>query len=360
MKKRIFTLITAVLVMAMLTGCGGSSNNMYFKADEMKAAPSSAYNGWSSNDDYYYEDDVDYYTDDYYQPDANGTDGATDAANTTSAQASGRKLIKTVSMSVQTLEYDKACGMLESFVAQSGGYIENSSSSNYTYYGSKNNRYANYTVRIPSNSLDGFLKSLGGIGTIYNQSMKTEDVTLSYLDIEARAKSLEIQQERLLDLLSKAETIEEIIALEDRISDVTYQLEAKESTLKNYDNLVTYSTVTISIEEVSRITETEPETVGERIVSGLSDTFYTIGEGAKDFAVWFVVNLPFIILWLVIIAALIVLLRVIIKACKKGKVKRAEKKQAKKAAADAKKQAALQEAWAKKQAAEQAKGEGEK
>lgn len=351
MKKRLYTLITAALVTAMLTGCGGgiatksadSAANFY--SMDMSAPEAYASDGW-------YSEEADYY-DDYKEApysETNGTDGASNTANSTSAETTGRKLIKRVSMNVQTLEYDKGCSMLEAFVAQSGGYIESSSSSNYSYYSDRKSRYANYTVRIPSAGLDGFLKALGGIGTIYNQSMSTEDVTLSYLDIEARSKSLKIQQERLLDLLAKAETIEEIISLEDRISEVTYQLEAKESTLKNYDNLVTYSTVTISIEEVSHITEVEPQTVGERIKSGLSDTFYTISEGFKNFSVWFVVNLPFIVLWLVIIAVLVVLIRLIVKVWKAGKAKRLEKKQARKAAADAKKQAALQAAWAKKQA----------
>lgn len=344
MKKRLLSICTIAIIAAMLTGCGGKSQsaNSYIAYDKGMDydAPYAADGGWYTED---------YKSDDYYNQNSSGTEGATNTANSSSAEATGRKLIKRISMDVQTLEFDKGCSMLESLVAQNAGYIENSSSSNYTYYSTRKNRYANYTIRIPSAKLDAFVNSLGGIGTIYNQSMSTEDVTLSYLDVEARAKALEIQQERLFELLEKAETIEEIIMLEDRISDVTYQLEAKESTLKNYDNLVTYSTVNISIEEVSRITEAEPETVGERIVSGLSDTFYTIAEGAKDFAVWFVVNLPFIILWLVIIAAIFFIIRFIVKTCKKCRVKRNEKKQAKKAAAEAKKQAAIQEAWAKKQ-----------
>lgn len=349
MKKGFLTFFTAVLTATILTGCGGGYSNSYARKD---ASDDYFISTESYSPDYnggWYEDYDMYNNAPAAQYGSTKTDSANTITKTDSAdvQDSGRKLIKRVNLSVQTLEYDKGCSLLEGLVAQNAGYIENSSSSNYTYYGSRNNRYANYTVRIPSGNLDAFLSSLGGIGTIYNQSMSTEDVTLSYLDVEARSKALRIQQERLLALLEKAETVEEIIALEDRISDVTYQLEAQESMLKNYDNLVTYSTITISIEEVTRITETAPETVGERIVSGLSDTFYTIGEGFKDFSVWFVVNLPFIILWLIIIAIVIILLRLIIKSWKNGKEKRIAKRQAKKAAADAKKQAALQAKWAK-------------
>lgn len=355
--KKLFSCVAILTLSCMLlAGCGGSAadSNYAMSYSKSAAAPlyeSDSYGYYEAADSDYYYDEAAEFTADYKE--SGSYDQAPSQTADTAAAATGRKLIKHVNMSVQTLEFDKGCDLLENYVSQVNGYIESSNISDYTFYGNYGkSRYANYTVRVPSENLDFFLNQMGGVGTIYNQSMSTEDVTLSYLDVESRAKALEIQQERLLALLEEATSVDEIIALEDRISDVTYQLESKESTLRNYDSLVAFSTVNIAIEEVSRITEPEvvPKTVGERIAQGLSDTFYAIGEGFKDFAVWFVVNLPFIIIWLAVIALIVFLIRLIIKASKKGHEKRVAKKLAKKEAADAKKQAELKAAWAKKQA----------
>lgn len=252
------------------------------------------------------------------------SDASAAGNGTASVPASERKLIKTVNLSVQTLNFEQSCTTIDSYAASLGGYIESSEIYNNNYYYSGNayldNRSAHYVIRIPGEKLDYFLSRIGDVGTVTSKSFSTDDVTLSYLDVESRAKSLKIQQERLLALLEKAETVEEIIALEQRISEVTYELELNETTLRNYDNLVSFSTVNIRLDEVARVSHGEPATVGERISSGLSDTFYAIGEGATDFFVWFIVYLPMIAVWLVIVAVfifLIILISRFIRCCRR-------------------------------------------
>ena len=323
LNKKIAAVIgIATLSAVCLTGCGGASQSASYKADTDFYAE-------SKSDSYYgYESDYEGYS----EAPASGS-----SANTSyDINQSDRKLIKTVYLDVETLQFEEGCKTVEEYTGRLGGYIENSSTYNDSIYYYNNsyrkNRNANYTLRIPRENLDAFLNSIGNVGNITSQSTSTEDVTLSYLDIEARAKSLDIQQERLLALLEKAETVDEIIALEDRISDVTYQLEAQESILKNYDNLVSFSTVHLNLSEVERVTVAEPETVGERIAAGLDDTFYHIKEGFKDFTVDFVVNLPFIIIWLAVVAILVFIVILLVKAGKKIRAKRIAKKQAKWAA----------------------------
>ena len=57
----------------------------------------------------------------------------------------------------------------------------------------------------------------------------------AYTDYEARLSSLNTQEERLLDMLSKSEDVETLIALEQRLSDVRYEIESIERSLRNYD-----------------------------------------------------------------------------------------------------------------------------
>ncbi|MCR5325070.1 MAG: DUF4349 domain-containing protein [Lachnospiraceae bacterium] len=342
-KKRLFAsaavLLTSVLI---LSGCGGSKSADTDSASFKGAvATSESY----SNADYGYSSDGDYYYDDAPQSYASGNKENTDYLDNSDTDSS-RKLIKRVSMTLETLEFDKSIAMINEYVQQYHGYIENSSvhNSDYytTYYDRKFNRSATYTIRIPNNLVDQFVSNAGNIGNITSSSTGTEDITLGYLDVESRAKALKIQQERLLALLEEASSVDEIISLEDRISQVTYELESRESTLRNYDNLVSYSTVTINLNEVARISEPVPETMGERISSGFRETMYDITEGLKDFVVWFVVNLPYIIIFLIVVAIAITICCLIVKGFKKHTVKKFEKEQ--------KKLQAKREAYEKQQA----------
>ncbi len=325
MKKR-YSIITAVLIAALLlSGCSKG-----YKDESGAAQNSSAYSNampTSANAD------ADYYYGGLDQ--SKGIESATeslpgDNGSSNENSISGRKLIKNVSLFIETLEFDQSRTTVENLVNTFGGYIESSSATDRSINNGRSLRYASYVLRIPGEHLDDFLKSSGNIGTITSQNMSTEDVTLTYVDLEAKTQSLEIQQERLLEFLEKAETIEDVIKLEDRLNTVRYQLEAQKSQLKNYDNLVAFSTVSINLQEVQRITivEPEPETLGQRIASGFSDTMYDLGEGLKNFIVWFIVNLPYILIWGVIIFLAIFFGRKIAKKNKKKKAEQASAAQA--------------------------------
>ena len=81
-------------------------------------------------------------------------------------------------------------------------------------------------------------------------SRSTENVSAAYYDTESRKTALETKRERLLALLEKAENMEDIIALESALSDVQYEIESLSGTLRDYDRLISFSTVEIYLSEV--------------------------------------------------------------------------------------------------------------
>ncbi|MBR5967573.1 MAG: DUF4349 domain-containing protein, partial [Lachnospiraceae bacterium] len=266
MKKRLSLILAVLMTAVILAGCSKSAaydsvNFTSAHAPQSTKTNSKADYGYASES---FEMASADYNDD--APGSQGSDYTTATGTDIVPQDLGRKLIKRVNMSIESLEFDQSVRTIESYVGTFGGYVESSSITNSNYYygynrGYSNNaRIANYVLRIPSEMLDSFLNQVGNIGNIISQSSSSEDITLSYIDLEARTESLEIQQERLLALLEKAETVDEIISLEDRLSYVRYQIESQRSTLKNYDNLVAFSTVTITLNEVVKITEPEPTT----------------------------------------------------------------------------------------------------
>ena len=125
------------------------------------------------------------------------------------------------------------------------------------------------------------------------------------------------EQERLLALMEQAETIDDIIMLESRLSEIRYQIESMESQLRTYDNKVDYSTVYLKVDEVKELTPVVEETALQRIANGFANSLKEIRDGLTEFAIWFVVNIPYFILWIVVFVVVVVLIKAFAKVLRK-------------------------------------------
>lgn len=301
--KKATVVFLSACMMAMLAGCGSSSDNK--ATDSAAASPMEApmANG-SGLMDYGYAESV-------VMEEAKEMESASESGTTTSSQATinDRKLIKTVDMNVETQNYDELMSTIQSQVKELGGYIESMNTYNGSrYYDYNPTRNADMTLRIPKDKLDGFLNTMSEISNVVRRSDNVEDVTLAYVDLESHKEALRTEQDRLLQLLERAETIEDIITIEQRLSDVRYQLESMESQLRTYDNQVDYSTVYLSIEEVEIFTPVEKETVWERISGGFMESLDNIGNGFVEFGIWFIIHIPYLVLWAVFVTIFILVI----------------------------------------------------
>lgn len=216
-------------------------------------------------------------------------------------QVTGRKLIRNVNLSVETDSFDNLLTDLQNQITALSGYVERSdiSGSSMTWGNRPSSRYASMTARIPSNKLDQFVKTVQDYSNVTYKSENTTDVTLQYSDLESRKKSLTMEQERIWALLEKADTLEAVISLEERLSEIRYQLESMESQLRLYDNQVDYSTVEISIQEVTAFSPTEPESVGTRIRNGFSKNLKAMGSFLTELVILIIAAIP---IWLPVLA----------------------------------------------------------
>ena len=318
MKKKIF--ITGLVLFVFLAGCGNSAEGSY------STAYPNEYNLLNAEN----KSDGIYEASDYAVEQEINTDNSSANNNV----RDGRKLIRTANLSVETLEFDSLLSYVENRTNEYGGYIENlnvyNSGSNdyYDYsesrYNSQDRRYANLTIRVPKDKLDSFLGEVAEKSNITSRSESEEDVTLSYIDLESHKKVLLAEQERLLTFLEQAETIEDMITIESRLSDIRYEIESMESSLRTYDNQIEYSTVYLNISEVVVLTpvETQEKTVWERISEGFVHSLQSIGEGFNEFFVGFVIFLPYILLFAVVV---LIILGVVFASIKRGEKKRKSK-----------------------------------
>ncbi len=231
---------------------------------------------------------------------------------TPSVDLSNRKLIKNLHMSMQTKTFDEFLSNLKIAINKYEGYIENSEIGGNSYY-SSGNRYATYVIKIPEKSLEEFKSLISDLGKVVTSSENIQDVTLDYVDTESHIKALKTEQESLLELMKKAENLTDIIALQNRLTEVRYELESYESRLKTYDNLISYSTINLNITEVERVSDNESGSVWEEIKNNLSDSLYNIKSFFRNFFVSFVSSLPYLLVVALVVYLIFVLSRIIIR-----------------------------------------------
>ncbi|MCM8901699.1 DUF4349 domain-containing protein [Caldicoprobacter algeriensis] len=218
-----------------------------------------------------------------------------------------RKIIRSAYLSMETTEFDRTVDEIIGRVNVYLGYIESSEiQGKPTYQGQVSNRKAHFEIRVPSKSFDSFIGDMVELGNVTSRQIRGEDITGQYLDVEARLKSLRLQEERLLTLLSKAEKLQDIIELERELSRVRYEIENYTGTLKQWDNMVQYSRVSVDVYEVRQIKKEEPEPItwGDRIVNGFIKSWERLGQLFADLAVFIVSAVPYLVVLAVMVGVL--------------------------------------------------------
>ncbi|MCR4990789.1 MAG: DUF4349 domain-containing protein [Lachnospiraceae bacterium] len=342
MKKRLCILLLAGALVLSSTGCGRSSSASagYSKAVEPEMYDS--YDGAESAQMVSYAEDAEY-------EGSTGTGGST-GTETENATNSNRKLIRDMSLSVETKEYDSLIKNLTSQIGALGGYVEYMDVQNNSLNSGRSSRNASLTARIPAAKLDTFVNNIGEVTNITNRTESVRDVTLSYVDIESHKNMLIAERDRLMEYLEQAETVEDMMAIEDHLTDIRYQIDSMESQLRTYDNQVDYSTVNIYINEVIEYTPvTDPEeekTAWQRMGEGFVRSFKDVVYDVKEFFIDLVIDLPYIILFLVKLAIVLIIIRLVILSNKRlrnwynGKKEELKAYRAEKKAAKAQKKAA--------------------
>lgn len=317
-KRKLFAMISAIMILVMIfAGCAKKDASMstYDMATDSVAPAEATYGNAAGVEEFTANGDSD-----LSQTKLTATMGSGALSSTTTASTdiptvqTQDKIIRTFFLDVETQEFDSLVTQITSEVNRLEGYIESSNIGGKSYY-SENARNGNIIARIPSDRVDEFVNTVNENANIINKQESSQNVSLQYIEAESRIETLKIEQERLFAILEQEVSLENIITLESRLSDIRYELQNYETQLLYYDNKVEFSTVTMNIQEVEKLTAVAEvkQTVGSRIKNGFGDTIYKITEGLKDFFVWFIVNLPYLLIWAVIILAIVLITKRILK-----------------------------------------------
>lgn len=279
MKKRIGLILLALLAVLTLSSCSGG-NKSYIGTEDM-------YEG-----EYKGEDVLE-----------NGTSVGTDGA----IKDETVKIIRTVNINGESKSFEKSIQDIQAQVKSSGGYIENSEIRGGKSYinDSVNERIATYVIRIPADKLDSFLGITKGHVNVTYSSEYTEDVTLDYYDIQSRLNTLKSKKLALENMLEKAETLDDILKIQESLYNVIEEIEAHQSKLNLYDNRVDYSTVNLTVREVVEYTEGKVS-FGKRIGKAFRGGWSAFAATCEVLTVGFVYAAPFLAIPFLVGAAFLV------------------------------------------------------
>ena len=168
------------------------------------------------------------------------SDGVGRGQSAGAPQQSGRQLVVEAWIGLEVREIDPVVRQIEGLAMQRGGWVESSQIEGESGY-----RTASISLRVPAERRAETMGALRAIGRVLDEGIKSSDVTERLVDNEARLSAWYTQEERLIELLENAATVEDIIEVERRIAEVRSDIEHVEATQRNLTNRVATSLITV-------------------------------------------------------------------------------------------------------------------
>ena len=304
-RKLLALTMTVLLLVMLLAGCGAASTEAAKDSMDFFADNGSAMGGATAPE----------------MERAESLSGSSQKTDAVTPQ--NQKLIRKIWLEAETEDMDALLSSVEARISELGGYVENREVRNGSMYSGYTHRYASLTVRIPADKLDGFVTDVSEKANIVSNRESADDITLSYVATESRMKMLETEQTRLLELLSAAKDMKEILQIEERLMDVRSELEEVTSQLRVMDNQVSYGTVYLDIDEVREYTvvEEEPDGFFARIGKGFMKSLKNMGDFCKEFVIFMIVAIPYLIPFGVIAVVIVIVVKLSIRRAKKRREK---------------------------------------
>lgn len=160
--------------------------------------------------------------------------------------ASSAMIIKVANLRFQVKDLQASTYRLEQQLRHYNAFIFSSQNTN-----SEEIHEMNYTIKVEPSQLDGLLAALQKESIqLDNLHVSSQDVTLEYVDVQARIKAKQAVEQRYLDLLQQANKIADVLAIEQELKKVQEEKEVMQARLKSLQHQTTYSTVHLSLYQV--------------------------------------------------------------------------------------------------------------
>lgn len=201
-----------------------------------------------------------------------------------------KKIIKTGDLTLRVASVGEMYQKVKTRLQEYDAYIENEFQSTYE-------QRIQYTlsIRVPSTSFDSLFNALADEATVVeNLSVRMDDVTERYYDLETRLKNKKALEVRYLELLKQAKTVEDIVEIERNLNEVRTQIEVEQGQFDYLSKQINMSTINLSFYEVLpyRFSSEFHPGIGERIKESLNQGWHAF----TSFLIWTIGMWPFALL----------------------------------------------------------------
>ena len=318
--RRFMKVVAACLALVLAFGAGAAVTDSWRMGSSKAAMMDMAGEAESAQMDGAYEESAE---EGYGTETAAAADGASAGAalenkaadELSDTETTQQKLVYTSRLTVDTTEFDAYADAVRQKVSELGGYIEQSEVSGDAENGG---RSLYMTIRVPAEKRNELTDTAKSNAKVRSQSESVEDVTLEYVDVQSHIEALQTEQQTLLGLLEKADSIDTTLAIQNQLTEVRYQLESYSSRLKVMQNQVDYSTLELSAYEVTRVTATEKDTFLTRLKDRFVGSLTALGNGCENVVLFILGELPILAVLGVLLVGIVLLVRRVRKNRKTG------------------------------------------
>ena len=185
-----------------------------------------------------------------------GVGGGPDSAGGgTQALIIDRKIVRTATIELTVDNVPGAVQRIETATTAAGGFVANSSITIEQQPPPVDpeeeqviRQRGTITIRVPAESYASVMSTLRGIvddpGDITSLTEDTSEVTEEYSDLQARLRNLEATEAQYLELLASAESINDVLLVQDRLNSVRLEIEQVQGRIQLLDDLTSMATIT--------------------------------------------------------------------------------------------------------------------
>lgn len=178
-----------------------------------------------------------------------------------------RMIIRSGIMSLEIDKFEDTEAKIKETANRYNGYITNTTSN----LNASNKRSGTITVRVQADKFDAMLGELSKLGKVMNQNISGKDVTEEFMDAEARMKTQQELESRLLKLLAeKTASLTSVVEVEQKLANVRENIEKTQGRMRFLKDQSSYSTLTVSVYEPSMLN-----------TSTGGGFFYELGQSVK-------------------------------------------------------------------------------
>jgi len=236
------------------------------------------------------------------QPNGTTTGGGATLPTDTVPALQGPPVIRQaqLSLKVGSGAFDSKLAQVRTLVETEGGYIAGTDAQAGPSTNAQDSTIRTGVINfmVPAAHFDATIDQLSSVGKVQSEHITGTDVSAQYVDLNARLANAEAQHQAMLALLTRAQSINDIIAVQNQIGQITAQIEQLKGQIKYLDDNTSYSSIAVTLTEAGAPAQTTQRSDSWGFATALNDAAHNFVT-TLDYAVTALGAIgPFVVLFL--------------------------------------------------------------